>query len=218
MLRDTIDLVLKVLTFLSTAAIAVVGLLYTDMDRISKERQDAFDMILKSIALTNSDKTADQDTGILLLNSLGDDHYLAEFSPHLVGDKNFKGLLLKFRDIASSKLLPPTTKPDEAAAGGERWVYLGQYQNGAWQTHYLDGIVGGRGTTSPAGLVRHQLTVNTVTGAVNLRSGPATATALMPVIATARPGTKLLIGDVKPSGPNPQFWGRVDGLIPSSVH
>ena len=207
--KDTLDVALKVLSFLATTAIAGIGFWYTSIEHGKTEWGRTLDLMSKAEALTNSQQARDRKLGWALLGAL--DNVLAPDGASEQEKAWLTALVYSLQDQSSAAQPTPQALATPAADG---WVYLGQYQNGAWDTAYLDGIVVNGKPQRPALLVGKTLTVSTVTGALNVRSGAATEHALMPVKGSLKPGVSVQVLQVQQVPNNPHYWAQFKKLGP----
>jgi len=105
------------------------------------------------------------------------------------------------------------------APDGECWVYLGDYEGtvdasgcrgiSSWTSQYLKFGP----NTCPVALIDQTLPINSQTGAIYVRTAPAGALGVAPVVGQVSPGQSLKIDEIKPSanGAN-YFWGRIAAI------
>jgi len=103
-------------------------------------------------------------------------------------------------------VLAPPASVTEASAPAP-WVYLGTWDAAAriWKTKYLEF----KKSTAPDDLKNRQFKVPPHVGAVYLRAGPSTDTALEPVIGTLRPGQTVTIDEIEGGSSASHLWARV---------
>ncbi len=217
---EQLGLLIKLLTFVSTSAIAVVGYQLKLQTESREGRQYALDTLIKVTTLTTSGDLSAQRAGLLLIDKLDDDDFLLAFSPGFATDPHFKKVVTKLRDqiyaqrVSATQVQQPQ-KEDTGAAptkapateDGHGWVYIGEYNPAArkWNTKYLDPI---SDQDTPNSLVgRDNLKVSSLTGDLNVRTGPATETYIAPVSRVLSTGEHVEIVKVVPSGRAPQYWG-----------
>ncbi len=87
------------------------------------------------------------------------------------------------------------------------WVYLGTWDAAAriWKTQYLEF----KKSTPPDELKNKQFKVPPHVGAVYLRAGPSTETALEPVVGTLHPGQMVTIDEIEGGSSASHLWARV---------
>jgi hypothetical protein len=205
--RERLDLLLKALTFLSTTAIALMAYNLSQQGERSRGQQFALDTVIKVVTLSASESEAAQASGYALLGSLSKDDFLLAFIPSYAEDPHFRSFIAGLSEELSRGRAPagPTV---EAKAGGSKWIYLGQYdpQNKRWDTRYLEPI---DDRETPELLTGRELHVRRETGALNVRSGPATETYIAPIVGVMQPEQSVTILQVQAAGKNPHYWGRI---------
>jgi len=215
---EWLDLWVKFLTFVSTTVIAVMAFQLNSKGEASKSNQNALDTIIKVIALNASEKQAEQNAGQALMSELSNDEFLSTFFPNFSNSTQIKNIINRLREqvytqgVAIKPVLPINTiqsSGNQKNLLSGRWVYIGQYDkaNNRWDTKYLVGMP--NDSDAPESLIGKTLKVNRQTGALNVRSGPATETSIAPVIDVIPPGQDVTIEQVQSAGKNPHYWGKL---------